>query len=144
MTWGANLTGGYLIEYDEDYDEDYKFRSELYKLPVMLKSPDEDVPQEQLDYIRNYINEMEKELVKIETGESRYGEYIDVESFADYWMAFEVIYNHEIYKPRSLYMFKGRDGVDSPKGTVCKLKAGPFWDQEMIFTNHWWNNKDAH
>ena len=41
-------------------------------------------------------------------------------------------------------MYKGRDGIDSEPGSVCKMKAGPFWDQEMIYVAHWWNNKDAH
>jgi len=141
---GANLTGGYLLEFDNVFDEPYKFRSNLYDMPVMLRSPDEDVPQEQFDYIKNYVNNMEAELAKIGEEESGYQEYLDVNSFADYWMASEVIYNYEIYKPRSFYMYKGRDGVDSEPGTVCKMKAGPFWDQEEIWTAHWWNNKDAH
>lgn len=141
---GINLTGGYLLEYDQEFDEEYKFDSDIYKMPVMLKSPDDDVPQEQFDYIKNYVNKMEEELSKIGNEESHYQDYLDINSFADFWMASEVIYNHEVYKPRSFYMYKGRDGVDSPEGTACKMKAGPFWDQEMIFTNHWWNNKDAH
>lgn len=141
---GANLTGGYLLEFDEEFDEEFKFKSDIYQMPVMLKSPDESVPDEQLAYIKDYVNSMEKELSKIGTEESHYQDYLDVNSFADYWMASEVIYNHEVYKPRSFYMYKGRDGVDSEPGTVCKMKAGPFWDQEMIFVDHWWNNKDAH
>lgn len=141
---GEAVTGGYLLELDEEYDENYKFKSDLYQMPVMLKSPDEDIPDEQFNYIKGFVNGMEKELSKIGSEESHYQVYLDVGSFADYWMASEVIYNHEVYKPRSFYMYKGRDGVDSAPGTVCKMKAGPFWDQEMIFTDHWWNNKDAH
>ena len=140
---GPELTGGYLLELDEVYDEEYKFKSDIFNMPVMLRSPDENVPKEQLNYIKSYINNMERELAKIGNEKSNYQEYLDVGSFADFWMASEIIYNYEIYKPRSFYMYKGRDGVDGP-GTVCKMKAGPFWDQERIFVDHWWNNKDAH
>jgi hypothetical protein len=41
-------------------------------------------------------------------------------------------------------MFKGRDGVDSPPGTVCKLKAGPLWDQELFLVDHVFNSKDMY
>ena len=39
---------------------------------------------------------------------------------------------------------KGRDGVDSPPGTVCKLKAGPLWDQELFEVNKSFNSKDMY
>ena len=141
---GAEITGGYLLELDEEFDEDYKFRSEIYQMPVMLKSPDENVPQEQLDFIKGFVNSMELELSKIGSEKSNYQDYLDINSFADYWMASEVIYCYEVKKPRSFYMYKGRDGIDSTPGSICKMKAGPFRDQEWVYVEHWWNNKDAH
>ncbi|MDT3366730.1 MAG: CotH kinase family protein, partial [Bacteroidota bacterium] len=96
-------------------------------------------------YIQGFINDMEKELKKIGTSqESHYADYLDLENFAEYWMVLESITNYEAYKPRSVKMYKGRDGVDSPKGTVCKLKAGPLWDQELFLVDHTFNTKDAH
>ena len=139
------VTGGYLLEYDELYDEDYKFRSQYFNLPVQLKSPDNNVPDEQFNYIRNFINAMESEIKKIGTGqESCYADYLDIDNFADYWLALEVMGNYEAYKPRSVKFYKGRDGVDSPKGTVCKLKAGPLWDQEWFLVNQKFNSKDMY
>lgn len=139
------VTGGYLLEYDELYDEQYKFKSQYFKLPVQLKSPDDDVPDAQLNYIRDYINEMEAEIKKIGTGkESLYADYLDIDNFADYWMALEVMGNYEAYKPRSVKMYKGRDGSDSPPGTVCKLKAGPLWDQELFLVDRSFNSKDMY
>lgn len=137
--------GGYLLEYDELYDERHKFKSSGFGLPVQIKYPDEDLTDAQMDYIRNFINEMEAEIKKIGLpGGSRYTEYLDMDSFADYWMVLETVSNYEAYKPRSVKMSKGLDGVDSPEGTVCKLKAGPLWDQELFLVDKKFNSKDMY
>ena len=139
------VSGGFLLEYDELYDEDYKFKSSGFNLPVQLKSPDDDVPDAQFNYIRDFINSMEGELLKIgSSGGSRYADYLDIDTFAEFWMVLETIGNYEAYKPRSVKMYKGRDGVDSSPGTVCKLKAGPLWDQELFLVDKVFNSKDAH
>ena len=139
------VSGGFLLEYDELYDEDYKFKSSGFNLPVQLKAPNDDVPDAQFNYIRDFINSMEAELLKIgSSGGSRYADYLDIDTFAEFWMVLETIGNYEAYKPRSVKMYKGRDGVDSPAGTVCKLKAGPLWDQELFLVDKVFNSKDAH
>lgn len=139
------VSGGYLLEYDQLYDEEYKFMSSGFNLPVQLKAPNDDVPEAQFNYIRDYINEMEAEILKIgKAGGSRYGDYLDIDSFADYWLVLETICNYEAYKPRSVKMYKGRDGVDSPRGTVCKLIAGPLWDQEWFLVDREFNSKDMY
>lgn len=76
--------------------------------------------------------------------ESHYADYLDRDNFAEYWMVLETIGNYEAYKPRSVKLYKGRDGVDSPEGTVCKLKAGPLWDQELFEVNQEFNSKDMY
>lgn len=144
LTYPA-VSGGYLLEYDELYDEDYKFKSARFGLPVQLKSPDENVPDQQFDYIKGFINDMEEEIRKIGSAqESRYADYLDINSFAEYWMVLETVGNYEAYKPRSVKMYKGRDGVDSPKGTVAKLKAGPLWDQELFEVKKKFNSRDMY
>lgn len=139
------VSGGYLLEYDELYDEEYKFKSSGFGLPVQLKSPDDDVPAQQLDYIKGFIDDMEAEIRKIGSAEgSRYADYMDLDSFAEYWMVLETVGNYEAYKPRSVKLYKGRDGVDSPRGTVAKLKAGPLWDQELFEVKKKFNSKDMY
>ena len=139
------VSGGYLLEFDELYDEPYKFKSSKFNLPVQLKAPNDSVPDEQLAYIRKFINDMETEIKKIGTSsESHYADYLDVANFAEYWMVLETVNNYEAYKPRSVKLFKGRDGVDSPPGTVCKLKAGPLWDQEWFLVNYEFNSKNMY
>lgn len=139
------VSGGYLLEYDELYDEQYKFKTSGFNLPVQLKAPNDNVPDAQFNYIRDYINDMETEIRKIGTGQnSRYTDYLDIDNFAEYWLVLETVCNYEAYKPRSVKMYKGRDGVDSPDGTVCKLKAGPLWDQELFLTDCEFNSKNMY
>lgn len=139
-----NVSGGFLLEFDELYDEEYKFKSTFFDLPVQLKCPNDNVQPEQMEYISRYIDNLETELKKLGTSApSHYDDYIDIVNFADYWLSLEIIGNYEAYKPRSVKMYKGRDGIDSAPGSICKLKAGPLWDQEAFEVYQRFNTKEA-
>lgn len=115
---GVSVTGGYLLEFDEYYDEEYKFMTDRLKLPVNLKSPDEDVPDAQMIYIQTYVNDVEQKLA----AKAPYSEIetlIDIDSYIDYWLTYELVVCDEPNHPKSAYMYKKRDG---------KLYAGPVWD----------------
>lgn len=119
------ITGGYLLELDTYYDEINKFRTNLCDLPVNIKEPDEDIlTNEQLNYIRNYVNQAEKTIYAdgFSINGHSYTEYIDVNSFVDWWMVHELTRNMEPQWPKSSYMYKDRNG---------KLMAGPVWDFDM-------------
>lgn len=149
---GDAVSGAYLLEYDNGFDEANKFMSATFNYPINIKSPDEDGdpikiyddidpskviesytnPIEQHTYIKNYINSLEEMLNDNERLlKHEYEDYLDVNSFIDWWMVLEISEIHEPGNPRSCYMYKGRDGVDSPAGTRAKLKAGPVWDFDM-------------
>ena len=115
------ITGGYLIELDIYYDEVNKFRSTIKDLPYMIKEPDEDaLVQEQLDYLKNYVDEMEHALYDDALfATEKYLEYMDIDSHIDWWFVHELATNAEPKHPKSCYMHKDRNG---------KLKAGPVWD----------------
>lgn len=116
-----DITGGYLLELDTYYDEVNKFKSQIKNFPYMFKEPDEEVlNQEMFTYIQNYVNAMEESLYtpeKFTAGEFK--NYIDMESFVDYWIACELTMNYEYSHPKSTYMYKNKNE---------KLKAGPMWD----------------
>lgn len=123
---GDALTGGYLLTYDNTWDEDYKFYSQYYNLPVMFKIPDEDIPDEQFNYVQDYINTFEASLKDVNRLQAReYLEYIDVDSFIDQYFVWEIAGKSEsgsftdFVAPRSVYYHKDRLG---------KLTAGPVWD----------------
>ena len=115
------VTGGYLMELDVYFDEPNKFKSAQRGLPYMFKSPDEDVLQpEQLAYFQDYINQLEASLYSDDWLEKqKYTDFMDLESFIDWWFVYELSMNWEPNHPKSSYFHKDRLG---------KLKAGPVWD----------------
>lgn len=122
------ITGGYLLEMDEYYDEVNKFRSAICNMPVMFKDPDEETLQpEQFEYVRTYIDLLEELLYADDFASTRsYVSMIDEISFADWWIVNELTCNFDVSYPRSSYFNKDRLGV---------LKAGPVWDFDwMTFT----------
>ena len=118
---GEAITGGYLMELDTYFDEVNKFKSEIRDLPYMFKEPDEDaLNTQQFAYMQNYVNTLEKALYDDKLLAAReYAEYIDVDSYIDWWFVYELAQNSETGHPKSCYMFK-----DMSK----KMKAGPVWD----------------
>lgn len=118
---GEALTGGYLFELDFHFDNEWQWRTPR-NIPFAIKSPDEeDLSPEQFQWAQEYINSLEGLLYSEDylSPERGYANYIDRQSFIDYWLVFEVCLNHEIGNPGSVYMYKDRGG---------KLHAGPIWD----------------
>ena len=110
---------GFLMELDTYYDEEYKFHSQYYNLPYMFKDPDE-VNSAQFSYFQNYVNTLEASLNSSSRFASReYTNYIDVDSFIDWWLVHELTGNEEPKHPKSSYMHKDAGG---------KLTMGPVWD----------------
>lgn len=131
------ITGGYLLNYDTTMDETYRFRSDWYNMPVMVKSPDEDdMTPEQFQYIKNYINTMEASLKDDERFAAReYLNYLDIDTFISAWFTKELASRKnnssgtasDFLTPRSVFYYKDRGGV---------LKAGPAWDMDVHFLKH--------
>ena len=128
---GEAVTGGYLLELDFHYDNEVQWGDphggcvqwgRNGGIPFGVKYPDEDdLTSQQLAYIKNYVYETAETLYgdNFTDPENGYAKYIDVDSFVDYWIVFEVMGNHELGNPGSVYMHKDRGG---------KLVAGPCWD----------------
>lgn len=116
---GEAVTGGYLFELDSYYDEQFKFRTAYRNLPVQFKDPDEDIATEQFDYVRDYFNTIESILYGKTEGDVF--DYIDLDSFVDWFLVNTLTGNREPKHPKSSYMNKDRGG---------KLKAGPVWDYD--------------
>ena len=128
---GEAVTGGYLLELDFHYDNEVQWGDphggcvqwgRNGGIPFGVKYPDEDdLTSQQLTYIKNYVYETAEVLYgdNFTDPENGYAKYIDVDSFIDYWIVFEVMGNHELGNPGSVYMHKDRGG---------KLVAGPCWD----------------
>ena len=115
-----DVSGGYLFELDTHFDEAFKFKSEIKAFPYMFKDPDEDISDAMLNYVQNYVNTMEDYLYN-DFDNRKWADYIDINSFIDYWFAVELTSNYEPLHPKSVYMHKDIGG---------KLKMGPMWDYD--------------
>lgn len=129
--------GGWIVEFDTYYDQQYKFHSQYFNLPVNVKDPDgEDMNAEILKQIQDYINNVEAYLQVPPLPSSReYANLIDVDSFIDWWFVHEIANNGEPWHPKSCYFHKAPDG---------KMKAGPVWDFDwytFIPDCDWWSCK---
>ena len=87
----------------------------------------ENINTEQKSYIQEYIQSFEDALANEDfSGTTRaYEDYIDVDSFVDFFILNELSANPDAYR-LSTYMHKFRNG---------KLRMGPIWDFNLAFGN---------
>ena len=115
----GEVDGGYIMEVDSYYDETFKFKSAVKGFPYMFKDPDE-VDDAQFAFMQEFIDNLENSLydtARLRSGE--YAQYLDIDSFVDWWIVYELTGNTETRHPKSTYVHKDKGG---------KLKAGPVWD----------------
>lgn len=143
LTDADDISGGYLLELDWYYDEEYKFYSSIGvpsqgdasaktvgPLKVNVKAPDaDDLSTSQFNFIKQYFFSAEKTLYSENWLDSQdgYENYYDIQSFVDIYLVSELIHHHEWKWPKSTYLHKDKGG---------KLVAGPMWDYDYdTFTN---------
>ena len=122
-------TDGFMLECDFHYDNEIQWidphgRCVQFEngIPFSIKYPDEeDITPDQIASIKEYVSETAEILYGEDFAdpEKGYASRMDVDSFIDYWIVFEVMGNHELGNPGSVYFHKSEEG---------KLKAGPCWD----------------
>lgn len=117
-----SITGGYLLEVDFRLDEDNWFKTGL-GVPITFKSP-KAPNKEQFNYITGYVDGLEKTLVSSDftSNGKHYSDYIDVDSFVDYYLINELFKNWDAAFRTSVNMYKPRDG---------KITMGPVWDFDI-------------
>lgn len=116
---------GYIIEDDAYWwNEDVNFPTSLINVPTKytFKYPDsDDVVQNQIDYIQNYMNQFEDKLVNDIDSIS---DYIDLNSFAT-WLLTHDLLGSEDSGGSNIFLTK-KDSLDS------LIKMGPTWDYDSI------------
>ena len=109
-------------ELDTNYDEDYKFYSDQFNLPVMVKDP--DLTDEQFAYWKNDFNTFLNTFAREPLADNSYVDMIDIESVAKYLLVYNLTHNMEINHPKSVYLHKEGNG---------KYVMGPVWDFDWAF-----------
>ncbi|NBH12700.1 hypothetical protein D3Z36_00505 [Lachnospiraceae bacterium] len=122
----VNVSGGFLFELDEYYDEVSKFKTS-YNQPIMFKSPEfANTNTALFNSAKNYIQAVENsfhagDFYTEYAGEKKhYTDLVDLDSLVNYLILNEFYWNTETMK-KSTYMYKDLDS---------KLVIGPVWDMD--------------
>lgn len=128
----GDITGGYLIELDNNYYKNELCYFKTENNAYVLKSP-EYASKEQVEYIARLFAEME-EAIMAENGKNRLGkhytEYIDIDSFVYAYIVAEYSRNYDAGSS-SMYFYKDAD----VNGTQSKIFKGPLWDCDNTLGN---------
>jgi len=122
-------TEGWFVTMDAYYDEEPKFKTINYKLPVMIKSPEiesVDISNPVFDFVQKDINELCDSMASPNFPENGYRKLIDMNSFIDYLMVNEIVLNWELFHPKSVFFYKDKNG---------KISVGPLWDFDWSYSN---------
>ena len=133
VTNPENITGGYLVELDNNY-----YKNELCYFSTengnhyVIKSP-EYASQAEVEYIAKLFADME-EAIMSESGYNRngkhYTEYVDIDTLASAYILQEFGRNYDAGSS-SLYFYKEKDIT----GNFSKIVKGPLWDCDNTLGN---------
>ena len=122
------ISGGYLVEMDGfAYGEPVYFETPHGLLASVHYPDDDDINQEQKDYIKNYFTGFENSLFAENFTDEvdGYQKYFDLESYVNWYLVNEIIGNPDTVW--STYMFKNKDDD--------KIYTGPVWDFDIAANN---------
>lgn len=120
---------GYVLEIDQlsrmEADDLY---FETDRILCNIKDPDLDYGDESYVWIKDYVTQAERALFGDDflDKEKGYKNYVDIESFADWYLINEIAKNNDATFFSSCYMNIRKGG---------KLKMGPIWDFDIAFGN---------
>lgn len=137
-TSGVEITGGYLFKIDKSNGPEVGWSSGILNeffpddtLQFLFHDPEaEDLTIKQRNYLQTYVDSFEFALKSEQFMNDTLGyrNFIDVESFVDYFIINEITKNVDGYR-RSAYFYKRK----STNGG--KIHAGPIWDYNLSLAN---------
>ena len=136
---GDDVTGGYLLKIDKSSGSPSTTWKSNYtsgitatqKCEFQIEYPQYGIiTQQQLVYIRDYINNWEKKLMTEDMNDPKasFRDYMDVSSFVNYFILNEVTRNVDGYR-LSTYLYKDKESLGG------KIKMGPAWDFNIALGN---------
>jgi len=134
--------GGWFVHIDRRFDEDPRFRTRRFNLPVMIQDPGREgladgvIPDYVDNHVRNDWNRLTDLMYDVSFPENEWRDLVYMDSWARYMIVQAVI--------KSGYLCEcwGRSGFISDlyvyKNTYGKIAAGPLWDLDhsMIYVLH--------
>jgi hypothetical protein len=120
-------TTGFLAEMDSYYDEDPKFRTANYNVPVMIKSPEDLTDPAGYDFVKTAINALDAKMFAAAFPENGYRDLINMDNLAEFMILNELVGNDEQKHPKSTYLYRADPAVNS------RIHFGPLWDFDWAF-----------
>lgn len=119
---------GFICEVGWDFDSENIYNRDYFDaekvVRIYVKEPEAEVANTpEFTYVSGYILAMEQAIIN----NSGWQDYIDLDSWVDWFIATELTFNMESSFYRSCYMWKREGG---------KLMLGPVWDFDMALGNH--------
>lgn len=120
----ADVSGGWVLKIDKGTGEsgEWQFQTPSGVLVGYDYPKPEDVGEAQRAYIETYFADLE---AAFGTKPPSYGNFIDVDSWVDYFLLIELTRNVDAYRLSAYFS----------KESGEKLKAGPVWDLNLGFGN---------
>ena len=119
-----DATAGFLVELDSYYDEEPKFTTPGYQLPIMIKSPEDLADASGYDFVKNAFAALEAAMLDASFPESGYRDLLRFGTVVDYLLINEIVKNPELQWPKSAYMYQD---------AVGGMGMGPLWDYDWGF-----------
>ncbi|MCL2267729.1 MAG: CotH kinase family protein [Chitinispirillia bacterium] len=124
---GIDLNEGWFVELDANWDEDPRFKTEKYNLPIMISTPEFSGDSDDMRY--DFVKDDWKKLCDLMASESfpdnGYRDLIDLDNIVDFMIANDIVQNNELVHPKSVFSYKDKGG---------KVSMGPLWDFDWAFS----------
>ena len=134
-----DITGGYLLQNGQQVEDGSpskfltKHKEDLANHTPGFDPEDDGYENEaQMNYIRNYVQDMEDAIFgeDFKNAENKsYRDYMDTKSAAAYWLIQQASLNGDAYLTGSTYFYK----VEDKEGTPGKIFWGPLWDFDIAW-----------
>lgn len=121
------------IELDDYYDEAYRYKDPSFSLPVNIKDPDlaeleatdKEAAQARFALIRTDFNKL---TAAVKGGTDAFNDLIDVDRFARFISLNELVFNLELYHPKSCFLYR-----EDLTALHSRYIFGPVWDFDWAF-----------
>lgn len=132
---GESLTGGYYLEFEnESMSEPCWFKTDRYEVTLMFHEP-ENPTSEQQEWFKSYLNSFESTLYALghdDRGPTDWQDYIDADSFINYYILEELVKNPDANFRKSTFLTKERGK---------KMEIYHVWDFDISLGNcNYWGN----
>jgi spore coat protein CotH len=131
----VDLNEGWFVEIDFRYDEEPRFRTAKYDLPVMIKSPEftpVNMNNSLYSFVRNDWDKLTNLMFSGNFPENGYRDLVEMDTIIKYFMVqvitsnfdFNIHTSNSRTEPGSILFYKDKG---------AKISAGPLWDFDRTF-----------